>query len=495
MDAKSIIKDIVATIKETSSVYLYDNPQEVDEWNSWYKGKVDSFHNYVIYNGKKSVKCERASMQMAKKVCEDWADLLINEKTDIGLDSQQAQKTLYEVLEEIKFWKKANKGIEKAFALGMGALVLNVNKISLDQDGNIIRDTGKVDLQFANRTQIVPITIDNDGITECAFINECSDHTEISVHLLDKSGFYRIHNIVAKGSGSNLSFDIQNPSDYWEFNTLSDKKWFFILQPNIVNNIDINSPFGISIFANSIDKLKFLDIVFDGYNVEFLLGRKRIFISAANQQVDTATGEIIDVFDSRDVVFYMLPEGADGKPYIQNDTQELRTTSFNDAIQRGLDMLSDGVGFGQKHYKFDSGSVATATQVISENSKLFRTLKKHEILIEDVLIEFVKTLCYALNKFTPIQIKEPNNVEIKFDDSIIEDKKSEKENDRLDVALNVMSKVEYRMKWYNEDRKTAEKNLEEISEYSLPDYEPSDNDKSNEDNKSDTNTEDEDNVK
>lgn len=470
MDAKSIVKDIVSREKNTSSVYLYEQPAEVMTWESWYNGKVKEFHSYNIYNGKKSIKCERASMQMAKRVCEDWADLLINEKTDIGLDNQQAQKTLYEVLEDIKFWKKANKGIEKAFALGMGALVLSVNKVSLDENGNIIKEEGKVDLQFANRTQIVPITLDNDGITECAFINECSDHAEISIHLL-QDGKYVIHNVIAKGSGNNLQYDIENPQDYWIFNTQSDKRWFFVIQPNVVNNLDINCPFGISIFANSIDKLKFLDIVFDSYNVEFLLGRKRIFISAANQQVDTSTGEIIDVFDSRDVVFYMLPEGADGKPYIQNDTQELRTTAHNEAIQRGLDMLSDGCGFGQKHYKFDNGSVATATQVVSENSKLFRTLKKHEILIEDVLIEFVETLCYALNTFTSISIKEPTNIEIKFDDSIIEDKNTEKTSDRLDVSIGAMSIVEYRMKWYNEDRNTAEKAIQENSEFHIYDEE------------------------
>lgn len=469
MDAKGIIRTIVSTIKqiEDKQVYLYEQPTEVEIWKSWYKGNVDDFHHYNVYNGKKMIKCTRYSMQMAKRVCEDWADLLINEKTDIGLDNQGAQKILYQVLEDIKFWKKANKGIEKAFALGMGALVLSVNKLTVDETGTIVQDTGEINLQFANRTQMVPITMDGDRITECAFINECSDHVEITIHLLNKQGNYVIHNAVASGSGNNISFDITNPKNYWVFDTGSDKAWFFIIQPHIVNNIDISSPFGISIFANAIDKLKFLDMVFDSYNTEFMLGRKRVFISAANQQVDTKTGEVIDVFDSRDLLFYMLPEGADGKPYIQDNTQELRTTAHNEAIQRGLDMLSDSCGFGQKHYKFDSGSVATATQVVSENSKLFRTLKKHEILIEDVLIEFVESLCYALNTFTPIKIQEPKNVEIKFDDSIIEDKATEKQSDREDVSIGVMSLVEYRMKWYNEDRKTAEKALQENSEFHI----------------------------
>ena len=52
---------------------------------------------------------------------------------------------------------------------------------------------------------------------------------------------------------------------------------------------------------------------------------------------------------------------------------------------------------------------------------------------------------------------------IKFDDSIIEDKEQQKINDRQDVNMGVMSKVEYRSKWYAEDMNTAEKKVAEIT--------------------------------
>ena len=46
-----------------------------------------------------------------------------------------------------------------------------------------------------------------------------------------------------------------------------------------------------------------------------------------------------------------------------------------------------------------------------------------------------------------------------WDDSIIVDAEKEQENDRKDVAMGVMSLLEYRMKWKGEDEKTALKNL------------------------------------
>ncbi|UKI36800.1 MAG: hypothetical protein L6V93_00545 [Clostridiales bacterium] len=55
---------------------------KIDEWKDWHKGKVGSFHTYMQYNGVKRLSRERASLCMAKKVCEEWANLLMNEKVE-----------------------------------------------------------------------------------------------------------------------------------------------------------------------------------------------------------------------------------------------------------------------------------------------------------------------------------------------------------------------------------------------------------------------------
>ena len=62
---------------------------KIEQWEQWYQGKVKEFHSYRAYNGRKNVMCERLSLQMAKKVCEDWANLLMNEKAvHSALDSR-----------------------------------------------------------------------------------------------------------------------------------------------------------------------------------------------------------------------------------------------------------------------------------------------------------------------------------------------------------------------------------------------------------------------
>ena len=54
--------------------------QRMADWKSWYRGNVNNFHRYQIKNVKGHTRtCQRLSMQMAKKVCEDWTTLIFNE--------------------------------------------------------------------------------------------------------------------------------------------------------------------------------------------------------------------------------------------------------------------------------------------------------------------------------------------------------------------------------------------------------------------------------
>ena len=461
MTLKEILK------QETGrNIDYIDNSLYVGEWLDWYRGKVKSFHNYSIYNGKNYIPFKRFSLSMAKKACEDWANLLINEKTDITLSDESSQKTLEKIFDECHFWRKANDGIEKTFALGMGAFVVSVENLMADDSGVIVsKENAKVKVSFINATKINPVTFEDGDITECIFITKDTKKTIVSAHLKDENGIYNIYNITAEGTDESNLGEIKS---FYVFNTNSQIPWFAIIRPNISNNIDINSPVGIIIFANHIDILKEIDLIYDSYQNEFSLGRKRIFVNARNTTINR-NGDDCQVFDSNDVAFYVLPEADnDDGVFIKNDTQPLRIGEHEQGLQNQLNLYSYACGFGTNHYKFNGGSIATATQVVSENSDLFRNLKKHEIIIEEALRTVVKAVIFAVNNYTNESINPESAIDIKFDDSIIEDKQGEKANDRMDVSMGVMSKAEYRSKWYNEDINTAERKIEEIDAFSIP---------------------------
>ena len=442
---------IEKVIKEITGKDVVAFNDLTDTWLQYYKGDVDKFHNYKVYNGVKEISTKRKTLNMPKKICEDWANLLLNEKTDVVVGDDEQQDNLWELLNSVNFWTKGNEGVEKTFALGTGAFVETA-----DKDGN-------ERLQFISRQKIYPITFDQDKITECAFVNITSGTTLIQIHALGSDGNYKIRTLEYKKDVKDTSDDIGKLIQDDVFDTESPLAWFQILKPNIANNVDINSPMGISIYANALDVLQGVDLAYDGFCEEMRLGQARIFMNKALTRYDE-TGENL-VFDVNEKGFYYLGEGENTKS-IELYNPTLRTDGYFNGINNALNLLSSKVGFGENHYRFDKGGIATATQVISENSEMFRSLKKHEILLQEVIIGVCKALMYIHNNFTNKQFKFDldANIEVKFDDSIIEDKETMKMTDRQDINMGVMSKVEYRVKWYNEDEETAKQKLAEIEE-------------------------------
>ena len=168
--------------------------------------------------------------------------------------------------------------------------------------------------------------------------------------------------------------------------------------------------------------------------------------------------------DDNDRRFYLLEEDATGGNVITPISPQLRTAQLNVGLQDMLNLLSSKCGFGETHYRFNGGSVATATQVISENSTMFRTIKKHEIVLEQVLIELCRILLRLGNIAMNANLKEDVEISIDFDDSIIEDKATNFARDMQLLSAGIMNDYEFRAKWMNEDEETAKAALPKMQD-------------------------------
>ena len=83
-------------------------------WESWYKGKVRNFTFYRIYSGKGTYsRKKRKSLGMAKKLSEDIADLLLNERVQITLSDEATHKRKSDTIKKLSKEKFTNKPISK----------------------------------------------------------------------------------------------------------------------------------------------------------------------------------------------------------------------------------------------------------------------------------------------------------------------------------------------------------------------------------------------
>ena len=142
----------------------------------------------------------------------------------------------------------------------------------------------------------------------------------------------------------------------------------------------------------------------------------------------------------------------------------LRTQEHNTGIQDQLNLLSSKCGFGESHYRFDQGNISTATQVISENSTLFRNIKKHEIILEQVLVELCRIILRLGNVAMGAGVNEDVEISIDFDDSIIEDEQTDFSRDMQLLNAGILNDWEFRAKWLNEDDETAKRMLPKMED-------------------------------
>ena len=429
----------------------------IDEWLEWYQGEVEKFHKYKIYNGSTTVEQEMYRLGMAKKVCEDWANLLLNEK--VAIKAGDYEDRLNKILEANNFKVRGNQLIEMAFALGTGAFVEYK-----DADDNVMID-------FVRADMVYPLSWDNGDITECAFgSNRVVDGKEAVYLQIHRKGRHDeeegeeenpdLYYIENKYIDADSGEEMELPEGILEsIPTGYDKPLFQVVTPNICNNVDLDSPLGISVFANSISQLKGCDLVYDSYMNEYVLGRKRILVplSQAKRQMEK-DGVYTPAFVPKLTIYYMLPDDRGNEQSITEVDMSIRAQEHELGIQRNLDLLSLKCGMGTGRYKFENGAVKTATEVISDKGDLYQNRQKNIIIIEAALIALAKAVAFLDGVSNDLEMT------VDFDDSIIEDTNTTIDRNIKLVNAGLRSKLSAIMEINKCSEEEAKKELDRIAE-------------------------------
>lgn len=439
----------------------------VERWNDWYKGTDNTFHRMTVNNGITTGEREMYRLYMAKKVAEDWANMLLNEKTNIVLDDFASSEFLQGkdgsggVFGENDFWTRANRLLEKVFALGTGAVVMYLDNAAISSDGSLLSSPeAKIRLDFLSAQSVIPLSYQGDVIYEAAFVSEITEakgrYVYLQIHRRETSGYVITSHYFRESSGQ-LSEAELPPGLSPVVRTGSGIPWFCILRPNIVNSADSSCGMGQSVFADSIDVLKGIDLCYDSLNTEFYLGRKMVFMRRDLLAKDE-NGMFFPPQDAKRQLFmYIGDKTFDGDMVPKEFNPVLRVGEHIEALQQQLNFLAAKCGFGERFYRFQSGSVITATQIVSENSNLYRSIKKHEIALEKPLISMTRAILDVAKNKLGKRVNSDAVITVSFDDSVVEDKASEQTRDLELLRQGVLGKWEFRMKYFGEDEETARK--------------------------------------
>lgn len=387
---------------------------------SWYRGNVNDFHYYnVKLADGKICRKERRTMNMPKKVCEDFSNLEWSEKVEIKLDTKQKTEKLWKVLDskENSFSINMPQFLEKEYALGTMVTVeyKKNNKTIIDYiDGDIV-----LPYKYTNSyiNGLITVSRSVEGTK-----SKKRYYTLLTYHEYDDGIYLKTNELyVSKNEnilGKNIPFKEKYPNVEEDEIIETEYPRFQVWKLPIANNFDTGSPMGLSILANQIDKFKNIDTKYDSFDHEFTSGRRRVLIDRKAvkkrpEGIDDNDNIIYTSYFDVDDDVYVAIEGMENQP-IKDINFDLRTEQHINGINAELKYLSAGLRLGNDFYSFDKSGLKTATEVVSENSDTFRTKVQHQIPLYDSLYDLIATIC----EMEGIKYKE---ISITFDDSIVQD--------------------------------------------------------------------------
>ena len=406
----------------------------INEWKRMLNGEADWTTDYV------------ESLKIEEGICREFADAaLIEMETRISIDSldekyQKATSDLNENMQE---------------GLGLGSFVL--------------KPIGDGNSEFVTADKFIPITFGDDGKPlDAGFltvkrVGESDYFTRFERH------YFTNGNLTIE----NKCFHSQDSSDIGQLCSLEEVPEWASISPGPITYLGMNrmdfgyyrnplrnrvdgSACGVSIFEAAKGRIKKADIQGARLDWEYDSEERAIHVDDRALKKDRKTGRFgMSKLNRRLYRGLNLEDGKDRELY-----KEYSPDMRDEAYRRGLEEYKReiefivGLAYGDLS---DAQEVEkTATEIKISKARKYNRVTAIQSNLEECLEDFAAGLAFYNGLYTS-----GYEFMCKFNDSILTDEESERQQDRQDVSMGVMSHLEYRMKWYNEDEETAAENLPE----------------------------------
>ena len=405
----------------------------INDWKKMLAGKAEWCDDTV------------ESLRLEEGICREFADAVLVEMEASILNNDDMDNVLQKCLKDM------NKKLQTGFALG--AMVL--------------RPLGPDRAEYVAADKFIPISFNDDGtpndiaflVTKC--IGENAYYTRVERH------YFTNGNLTIE----NKCYHSQSQSDIGQSCSLEEIPEWANIQPGpimymgmtemdfgyyqnpIENKVD-GSSCGVSIYESAKGLIRKADIQAARLDWEYDSGERAIHVD--EKALKNKGGKTyLPRLKKRLYRGLNLEDGKDKELY-KEYSPEMRDEAFRRGLNEAKREIEFNVGLAYGDLSDVQEVDKTATEVLAAKSRKYNRVTAIQGKLEDCLQEFVNALAFYNGTYT-------SGVEFncEFNDSILADEESERQQDRQDVSMGVMSLLEYRMKWYNEDEETAKSKIPE----------------------------------
>ena len=441
----------------------------IQKCDDWYSNRlIDEFHKRVNLN-KKEIELSR--MNFAKRCCSDDANLC--EIISVAPEKEAAQEFINSLLEKSRFDVRYREQLEKTSATGtVGAYIYlqDAEYIKGSADTVTVRG-GDIRINYCDADCIIPLTVENKLVTECAFsvtnIAKGKERTTLVIFTRNKVGvnfFYKADTIVFDESGKKIEAESSSLQ-------LGEVKPFSVMMNAEVNNIENMEGYGLPKIYNSIPLFKAVDLCYNILYGDLDKGQKLVFLNELLACIQKDEDGRPYLTPQQKELFILLGDSSgklpDEKTLVQEYNPEIRVDQITKAFELVLSLLSMQFGYGSKKYTFENGQIKTATEYIGTKQDAMQELNKQRKQATDYIEDIIHAAMWFSNQFSGTAYDLNEKLSIEFDDSYVEDKQAKLESMRAD-ALSFpevpILKVWYLMEKYNIPEDEAKKYMQYTEE-------------------------------
>lgn len=217
----------------------------------------------------------------------------------------------------------------------------------------------------------------------------------------------------------------------------------------IKNRID-GSACGVSVYESAVDLIRKADIQGARLDWEYESGERAIHVDNKALKQDKSTGRFsMEKLKKRLYRGLNLEAGKD-QELLKEYSPEMRDEAFKRGLEEYKREIEFSVGLAYGDLSDVQEVAKTATEIKTSKNRKYNRVTAIQNNLYDCLEDFAAGLAFYNS-----MLNSGYEFSCKFNDSILTDEETERQQDRADVSMGAMQLWEYRKKWYGETEEQA----------------------------------------
>lgn len=400
----------------------------INEWKQMLNGQADWITDSIV------------SLGIEEGICREFADCALVEM-ETSLSNERLDRIYQKNISNL------NENIQEGLALG----------------SFVLKPLGEAAAEFVSADKIIPISFGDDGkpndiafltvkkVGDVDYFTRFERHYFINGNLTIENKCF--HSQTSRDIGLPCSLEAveewanidPGPITYPGMNRMD----FGYYRNPIKNRID-GSVCGVSVYESAVDLIRKADIQGARLDWEYESGERAIHVDNKALKQDKSTGRFsMEKLKKRLYRGLNLEAGKD-QELLKEYSPEMRDEAFKRGLEEYKREIEFSVGLAYGDLSDVQEVAKTATEIKTSKNRKYNRVTAIQNNLYDCLEDFAAGLAFYNS-----MLNSGYEFSCKFNDSILTDEETERQQDRADVSMGAMQLWEYRKKWYGETEEQA----------------------------------------